>query len=1392
MKIRFLNLLLILAILLPGAGLAQAAPLRGAEDPPTSLPPWDKRAANSVYGGASDEAFVGAHPSLATLAQFQAAYAASPGSTGTLPVAVPRYYGANSGGVLSSAVVNYAVQQAYLVVCSWDLGADEAVSLRINSGVTLTPHGAAGAFYCDSLPLSATALQSLRFPTAPGAASSPTDSNNGPAGSPTPANNTLTLTYPAGRRALVYEARLVVKAVRPVVLVPGFGGEASTYNWGELESLLKNSYGVITERPCDYEWEYQGWWPFGDWEPNPHHRRCFEQVMDDVADTGTLATNSRALRYAVAEVKTRYGVAKVNLVGHSKGGMFSRAYASASFYQGDVQNLVSISSPQRGGYIQDVAVGTKDFPYCDEGILDPLCEMGRGILEFLVNLVSDMVVHFKPNDGDQAGIEVTEWYYDAVLHAQHRPAAGVAYHTVAATSGLPTPNQSELDVPNHGTMAGMSDPLTAFSTIYMLNYVSDQTPNRGQSDILIAAPSQRFANMDSAYQAQEVSCKAIRANHEQSSAIVVAGRAAAFALGVRNSNTSGLLSCSGVTDLASGALQRTQAGAPSDPVSTLEFGGLVAAGRPVSATFVVDGDSFSAAGFWRDGGSFDLLLQAPDGTWVTPATPQRDAAVAYTALPLAEGASLAQYTVAKAVKGTWTAYFTPPAISSARMPSAWKLLVAQTGGVRFALTAPRAVYAAGEPVALQAVASSGAAPLTGGRASVTLSGPDTSAKSETLSLADVDLQNQAADGIYAAAFTPSAPGVYRIVVEFSGVTPDGLAYQRQDAALVAVAPDGAQLAGTYDDAGVDKDGDGLWDALRVDVGVRLTQAGAYTLIGDLRAADGTPLGSARTTVSGSAGDAVTAALEFAPELLAEHGDGPLVLGALTLLAQDQPVPVADFADVYTTAAYAAADFVGWEARRGAAEMVAQGVDLNGDGTFDALDVTLPLEVRRAGVYTVAARLALRPDLPQLEAETRLDLASAGPAVATLRFSGRDIALSGVDGPYTVANLTVEGPRGLALVEPEAGATRPFDHTQFENSVQDCIPLTGVAVAGPLDVAGTLYVDSLYTFAAEVAPVSATLPITYTWTPTPDATNGITATYRWAEPGLYTITLSAVNCAEPITVTREVEIQPAVRRSVYLPLVLREYAYGYTAPLSVELTGPETGFAKGAYRFVAAVSPVSTTTPLSYGWTATDLATISQSGGLSDTILLAWDTPGVKTVTVTVTGEGGVLSDTMDIIIDEWGGCAGNALVNGDFEDGGTGWYTHTTGTGHKVHAIIGPGLSFQGQSAAHLGGEGVWDVVSQTVVIPAGGQLSYWWRVDSAEIMPHYDWLDIALKEADGDVVASRHYDDTSDGGVWQQEVIDLTAHAGMTLTLQIDATNDNYYATMFAVDTLCLVETAR
>ncbi|MBN2004319.1 MAG: alpha/beta fold hydrolase [Anaerolineae bacterium] len=1046
MKSRFLNLLLILAILLPGAGLAQASPLRGPVAPPASLPPWDKRAANSAYGGAADEAFAGAHPALATLAQFQAAYAASPGATGTLPVAVPRYYGANSGGVLSSAVVNYAVQQAYLVVCSWDLGSDEAVSLRLNSGVTLSPHGAAGAFYCDSLPLDAAALQSLRFPTTPGTASSPTDSNNGPTGSPTPANNTLTIAYPAGQHALIYEARLVVKAVRPVVLVPGFGGEASTYAWGEVENLLKNSYGVVTERPCDYEWEYTGWWPFGHWQPEAHHRRCFERVSRDVADTGTLATNSLALRYAVAEVKTRYGVAKVNLVGHSKGGMFSRAYASASFYQGDVENLVSISSPQRGGYVQDVAVGTKDFPYCDEGLLDPLCELGRGTLELAVNLISDWVVNFKPNNGDQAGLEVTEWYYDAVLHAQHRPAAGVAYHSVAATSGLPAPNQDELDAANHGTMAGFNDPLGIFSTLYTLNYYSDQTPNRGQSDILIGAPAQRFANMDSGYQAQEATCGAIRANHEQSSIITTAGRAAARALGVRNSNTSGILSCAGITDLAGGAAMQVRPKVSSNLVSALEFGGLVAAGQPLSAKFVVDGESFSVAGLLPDAGAFRLTLQAPDGTWLTPETPQSDDGVVYNTLALATGSNLAQYTVAKALPGTWTATFTPLSSVEMSQPAAWKLLVVQTGGVQFALATPQAVYRAGEPVALQAVALSGGKPLTGGRATVTLSGVESDAKAQTVSLADVAPKSMApADGVYDAVFAPSAPGIYYLTAEFTGVTPEGVAYQRQDSAVFAVAPDGAELAGVYGDAGVDKDGDGLWDALRVDVGVRLARSGEYTLIGDLRAADGTPLGSARAVVSGEAGAKLTGSLEFAPDLLAEHAGGPLVLGALRLLAQDQPIPIAVANDVYTTAAYDAANFAGWEARLGDKAVSAQGVDLDGDGVFDALDVSVPLEVRGDGGYTVAARLTLRPDLPQVEASTRVELTGKeGQVAVVLRFPGQAIASSGVDGAYTIANLTVEGPLGLALVAPLAGTTQAFDHTQFGKAASDGIPTAAVA------------------------------------------------------------------------------------------------------------------------------------------------------------------------------------------------------------------------------------------------------------------------------------------------------------------------------------------------------------
>jgi hypothetical protein len=154
---------------------------------------------------------------------------------------------------------------------------------------------------------------------------------------------------------------------------------------------------------------------------------------------------------------------------------------------------------------------------------------------------------------------------------------------------------------------------------------------------------------------------------------------------------------------------------------------------------------------------------------------------------------------------------------------------------------------------------------------------------------------------------------------------------------------------------------------------------------------------------------------------------------------------------------------------------------------------------------------------------------------------------------------------------------------------------------------------------------------------------------------------------------------------------------------------------------------------------------------------------------------------------------GNVLRNGDFEQGHTGWYTHTTGSGWKQHDLIGSdaaGFSpYKGHYAARLGGyEGVWDAITQTVVIPAQGQLTYWWKGRTYETLPHHDTFDVALLNQDGTLVAGlAHHDDQDVQDTWTQDAVDVSAYAGKSLIVRFSSYNDHYYFTVFHLDEICL-----
>ncbi|RLC61373.1 MAG: hypothetical protein DRI48_10835, partial [Chloroflexi bacterium] len=99
------------------------------------------------------------------------------------------------------------------------------------------------------------------------------------------------------------------------------------------------------------------------------------------------------------------------------------------------------------------------------------------------------------------------------------------------------------------------------------------------------------------------------------------------------------------------------------------------------------------------------------------------------------------------------------------------------------------------------------------------------------------------------------------------------------------------------------------------------------------------------------------------------------------------------------------------------------------------------------------------------------------------------------------------------------------------------PLTSVVITGPT----TGVIETPYVFTATVAPLDATEPITYTWTPPPLPGSLLlsgqsVATYTWSTVGDHTITVTAENCGGYGTDAHTIHISEQHR--IYLPLILR--------------------------------------------------------------------------------------------------------------------------------------------------------------------------------------------------------------------------------------------------------------
>lgn len=268
-----------------------------------------------------------------------------------------------------------------------------------------------------------------------------------------------------------------------------------------------------------------------------------------------------------------------------------------------------------------------------------------------------------------------------------------------------------------------------------------------------------------------------------------------------------------------------------------------------------------------------------------------------------------------------------------------------------------------------------------------------------------------------AIYNHATDGPYQVLLSLTDAAGNDLMnfpYTTMPYAYTDFESPAASFNDIFADSGVDTDGDAFYNFLRIDIGVEVAVAGVYRVDGSLHDDSGAFIDGALTEAYLNAG-AQTISLNFDGAAINAHGvDGPYNLRALTL-AQVGVGYVDSLLDAYQTGPYAYPEFQP-SALVLTGNFADYGEDLDGDGLYDNLVVTIELVVAQANLYYFNARLV---DANGEEIVWAASSAYLTPGVQSilLRFNGRYIYGNGVDGPYDVKNLSIyTGSQSFAFID----------------------------------------------------------------------------------------------------------------------------------------------------------------------------------------------------------------------------------------------------------------------------------------------------------------------------------------------------------------------------------------
>ena len=355
--------------------------------------------------------------------------------------------------------------------------------------------------------------------------------------------------------------------------------------------------------------------------------------------------------------------------------------------------------------------------------------------------------------------------------------------------------------------------------------------------------------------------------------------------------------------------------------------------------------------------------------------------------------------------------------------------------VKATLFSPSDIMTPATPAVLVAAVFEDGANIGGTMIDVVVSGGGIVLSGVPVSLRDdgVFPDGAAGDGLY-SAFAPSlAVGEYSAVAKITGTDTAGNAFLRHVATTFTVRQEtGRLIAGPFSDAGVDTDGNGRYEFVRLGIPVDIALPGNYRLSAILESASGEDIrGGRRTNLS--PGTQTFFVNIPAAEFVASGEDGPYTLTTLSLIHNDSngATTASALDDIgYLTAPYLRRDFERPPLAL-SGNNSEQTVDVDGDGLDDRVDVSIGIDVTVGGTYNWRCQLETEDGGIVIEVVegTQTFAPDTFDGALLVSFDGRRIRAAETNGPYKVRSLLVDGPGG-GLSAGEVMCTKEYSFETF--------------------------------------------------------------------------------------------------------------------------------------------------------------------------------------------------------------------------------------------------------------------------------------------------------------------------------------------------------------------------